>query len=154
MGEKDKKELELKKSLTFNKKYKGVKEKLFQSNDFFDPRDIVQVKYEMLRKVDKENCSISEASKEFGFSRPAFYEAKKKFEKEGMPGLFPIKRGRKTAYKITPEIMKYIVELRKKNFSAKKMLPLIEEKFNLTIHERSIERALNKKKPLNPRSQK
>jgi hypothetical protein len=53
---------------------------LFQKSDFFDPRDLVQVKYEMLRRVDAESQAISRAAQEFGFSRPSFYQAQAAFQ--------------------------------------------------------------------------
>ena len=49
-----------------------ITEELFLDSmlDFFDPRDLIQVKYEMLRAVDKEGRPAKEAAKAFGFSRP------------------------------------------------------------------------------------
>ena len=52
-----------------------VTDALFKDNDFFDSRDLVQVKYEMLRKVQKESEPISHAAASFGFSRPSFYKS-------------------------------------------------------------------------------
>jgi hypothetical protein len=47
---------------------KVVEEKFSDSVlEFFDPRDLVQVKYEMLRAVDKEGRSVKQASEAFGF---------------------------------------------------------------------------------------
>ena len=46
---------------------------LFDASDFFDSRDLVQVKYEMLRRVRAEGEPISESAAAFGFSRPSFY---------------------------------------------------------------------------------
>ena len=65
----------------FNPHPEKVTEELFLDSllDFFDPRDLIQVKYEMLRAVDKEGRSVKEASEAFGFSRPAFYQAQSQF---------------------------------------------------------------------------
>ena len=53
-----------------------VRDDAFTSGDpFFDPRDIVQVKYEMLRRVAREGHSVTSAAAAFGFSRPSFYAA-------------------------------------------------------------------------------
>jgi hypothetical protein len=54
---------------------RGVTDGLFQAGDFFDARDLVQVKYEMLRRVRKHGASVVEASSAFGLSRPTYYEA-------------------------------------------------------------------------------
>jgi hypothetical protein len=45
------------------------------SSDFFDTRDVVQVKYEMLRQVSEDGASVSSAAAAFGFSRQSYYHA-------------------------------------------------------------------------------
>ena len=82
-----------------------VTEPLFRDSAFFDPHDVVQVKYEMLRRVRTETTSVSDAAADFGFSRPAFYHARAAFTREGLPGLLPRKRGPKQAHKLTDEVL-------------------------------------------------
>ena len=41
----------------------------FLGSDFFDARDAVQVKYEMVRKVRVGGASVTEAAAAFGYSR-------------------------------------------------------------------------------------
>ena len=53
----------------------AVTDPLFDSGAFFDRRDLVQVKYEMLRSVSVDGGSVSQAARGFGFSRPTFYQA-------------------------------------------------------------------------------
>ena len=55
---------------TFNPSPDEVHDLKFQENEFFDPHDIVQVKYEMLRRVSVENASVSATTEEYGVSRP------------------------------------------------------------------------------------
>ena len=74
-----------------------VHDPLFQQSEFFDPRDLVLVKYEMLRRVRVEGLSVTAAAKAFGFSRVAFYQAMAAFRQEGLPGLLPRRRGPKAA---------------------------------------------------------
>ncbi len=62
---------------------------LFRCHAFFDARDLVQVKYEMLRRVRVEGLSITAAVTAFGFSRPAFYQAQAAYQRRGLPGLIP-----------------------------------------------------------------
>ncbi len=52
----------------------AVRDPLFIGNPFFDPRDLVQVRYEMVRRHD-EGMSISDVASSFGVSRPTFYKA-------------------------------------------------------------------------------
>jgi len=47
---------------TLNPTPDEVHDPKFQENEFFDPHDIVQVKYEMLRRVSVENASVSAAT--------------------------------------------------------------------------------------------
>jgi hypothetical protein len=56
-----------------------VRDPKFQDSDFFDPRDAVQVKYEMLRRVSVEKASVTDASDTYGVSRPTYYQAKADF---------------------------------------------------------------------------
>jgi len=60
---------------TLNPRPKDVSDELFVQDGFFDPRDLVQVKYEMLRRVQADGKSVTDAAASFGFSRPSFYQA-------------------------------------------------------------------------------
>jgi hypothetical protein len=61
----------------------------FLGSDFFDARDAVQVKYEMVRKVRVGGASVTEAAAAFGYSRPAYYAAAAALESSGLEGLVP-----------------------------------------------------------------
>lgn len=115
--------------------------------DFFDPHDLVQVKYEMLRSVDKEARSVTAASKDFGFSRPAYYQAQSQFKEAGLTGLIRARPGPKSAHKLTTEIVDFIEEEVEKSgrIRARKLALLVRERFGIKIHPRSIERALERK---------
>src|SRR6516162_4825786 len=82
-----------------------VQAPLFQSSTFFDPDDALQVKYEMLRRVEREGHSVTETAKAFGFSRRHFYDLQHQFAQHGFPGLVPKTRGPKGAYKLTAEVV-------------------------------------------------
>src|SRR5713101_1882440 len=62
-------------------------------SDFFDPHDLLQVKYEMLRRVRRDAVTVSQAARLFGFSRPSFYHARDAFTRGGLGALVPQKRG-------------------------------------------------------------
>jgi len=116
--------------------------------EFFDPRDLVQVKYEMLRAVDKEGCSVKQASEAFGFSRPAFYQAQSQFKQGGVTGLVKKRPGPKSAHKLTADVLAFIEEKVEEGepLRARKLAPLIREKFGKDVHPRSIERAVTRRK--------
>jgi transposase len=147
----------LRQSNTLNPRAKRVLDPLFQGADFFDPRDLAQVKYEMLRRVQKEQAHVSQAAAAFGFSRPSFYKAQNDFTREGLAGLIPRKRGPKRRRKLNPQVMDFVVQARLQEPSIKiaDMLQRIQEKFGVRVHRRSLERALlgvKKKPPNSPKS--
>ena len=61
----------------------------FLASEFFDARDTVQVKYEMVRKVRAGGAPVTEAAAAFGYSRPAYYAAAAALEASGLEGLVP-----------------------------------------------------------------
>lgn len=136
---------------TLNPRPETVKHPVFQESDFFDARDLVQVKYEMLRQVEVEKNSISQTAGEFGFSRPSFYQAQTAFQQSGLTGLFPQKRGPRQAHKMTQEVMEFVRETRAAQPALRweQMAQQVQERFGVTIHPRSIERGLlrGQKKP-------
>src|SRR2546427_10064154 len=81
----------------------AVTDPLFVGPGFFDARDLVQVKYEMLRRVQADGQSVRAAALAFGFSRPSFYQAHACLARDGLPGLVPKKRGPHGGHKVTAE---------------------------------------------------
>jgi transposase len=120
----------------------------FQENEFFDPRDIVQVKYEMLRRVSVEKASVTNASDEYGVSRPTFYQAKADFEDAGIVGLVPKKRGPRGPNKLQSEVLAFLkTQLAPgEPIRARELAKLIQDEFALEVHPRTIERAISGKK--------
>lgn len=138
----------LKKFGTYNARAGNVSDHFFGSHEFFDARDLVQVKYEMLRRVSEDGWTISQAAEAFGFSRPSFYEAQSEFNHAGLAGLMPEKRGPKEAHKISGEVISFIERIRAENDEIRttEVIQKIKEKFGIDVHRRSIERALTRSK--------
>src|SRR6266550_9647908 len=67
----------------------SVSDTLFQENPFFDPKDLLQVRYEMLRRHSVERVSIVDVATKFGVSRPTVYQAQAAFQQAGLSGLLP-----------------------------------------------------------------
>ncbi len=146
----DKKTESLKKYGALNPHPQKVAEKTFADSalEFFDPRDLVQVKYEMLRSVEMQGYSVSNASKAFGFSRPAFYQAQSQFKQGGVTDLVKKRPGPKSAHKLTDDILAFIEKEVEESqpLRARKLAPLIKEKFGIDVHPRTIERAMTRRK--------
>ena len=96
---------------TLNKNAAKVVDPKFKNMAFFDPDDMLQVKYEMLRSNQKDGIGVQKASKIYGFSRISFYKIKKAFKEHGVAGLLPRKRGPRRAHKLTGEVMEFVKEL-------------------------------------------
>lgn len=143
----DEKARRLGESGSMNPRPENVRDKNFLGNNFFDPWDIVQVKYEMLRKVEKEGVPVSRAAVAFGFSRTAFYQAQKAFRESGLLGLLPKRRGPRRAHKLSDEVVDFIIErMNGEKINAFKVAPLVEERFGISVHPRSIQRALSRRR--------
>jgi transposase len=125
-----------------------VRDPKFRESDFFDPRDAVQVKYEMLRRVSVEKASVTDASDEYGVSRPTFYQAKGDFEDAGIAGLVAKKRGPRGPHKIQSEVLAFVTAqlVPGEPIRARELAKSIHERFGLDVHPRTIERAVRGKK--------
>ena len=138
----------LKMSGTLNPRPGKVGDDLFRYGNFFDSRDMIQVKYEMLRRVSVDNWNISRASRAFGFSRPSFYQVQAEFENAGLSGFIPKQRGPREAHKLSGQVMQFLEQAKLKDGSLRTadLVKLVEEQFGLTIHRRTIERAFTRSK--------
>lgn len=127
-----------------NPRPQTVTDDLFAASEFFDPRDLVQVKYEMLRRVEKDGQSVTEAAAKFGFSRPSFYQAQTALAQRGLAGLIPLKRGPKQARKLSAAVLEFVRQARQDDpsLSARDLARRIQERFAVTVHPRTIERGL------------
>ena len=149
--QRDQKTEELKRTGTLNPHAETVTDPLFQQNPFFDPRDLLQVRYEMLRRHNAEEMSILGAAAAFGVSRPTFYQAQAAFKRAGLSGLLPSQRGPKSGHKVTAEVLDYVASLRaaEPGLTTVQCVRAVQEHYGVTLHRRSLERALarSKKKP-------
>jgi hypothetical protein len=125
----DQKLLELHRSGTLNPNSAAISDALFREHPFFDPRDLLQVRYEMLRR---------------------FYQAQAAFEHAGLTGLMPRQRGPRQGHKLSAEVIEQVRQLKiaSPGLTTTECLKAIKEKFGITVHRRSLERALRDKKKL------
>ena len=138
----------LKENGTYNRMHANVTAPCFQSGEFFDSRDLVQVKYELLRSISSGECNVTQASKLFGMSREAIYKNKAAYETGGIQALIPKKTGPKSAHKLTEKgrrfIDSYIAD--HPTASAAEANARMREKTGISVHTRTIERYLSKKR--------
>jgi transposase len=135
-----------------NRQPEKVRHPLFAEHDFFDPHDLVQLKYETIRAVEIDRRPIAHAALDYGLSRPTIYEAQENFRQEGIKGLLPQKRGPKKPRKLTPEVHAYLQELAasEPDLKAAALAQRVRRRFGVFLHPRTVEKALRKKGPQTP----
>jgi transposase len=129
---------------TFNPRHDRVRHALFQHSDFFDPRDLLQLKYETLRAVEQDGYSIARAATDFGLSRPTIYQAQTHFEERGLEGLLPAKPGPKHPHKLTAEVRGHLQALlqAEPELRAGELARRVRRRLKIKLHPRTIEKAL------------
>jgi transposase len=127
-----------------NPRPEAVRDERFARSEFFDARDLVQVKYEMVRRVRADGEAVSRSARAFGFSRPSFYEAAAALDAGGLAGLVPARPGPRRAHKLTEEVVAFARERRAADRSLRSgdLVDAIAQRFGVRVHPRSVERAL------------
>lgn len=129
-----------------NRRADQLRDPLFGAHEFFDARDVVQVKYEMLRRVAIDTQPVASTAAAFRFSRPSFYQAQRAFQRRGLAGLLPQKRGPHGGHKLTADIIAFLQQTRAQDASRRpaELAEDVAHRFGITVHPRSIERALER----------
>lgn len=134
----------LRRTGALNRHPEKVADPAFLSDDFFDPQDLVQVKYELVRRVRIDGIPVSSACAVFGLTRPVFYKTRTALDREGLPGLIPKKPGPRRRHKLTAEVLQFLEEERERDRSLRPpvLARLVKERFGVVVHPRTIERVL------------
>jgi len=131
---------------TLNPAPDKVRDPKFRASEFFDPCDAVQVKYELLRRVIIDRLSVTEASDEYGVSRPTYYQAKADFHIAGIAGLVPAKPGPRGPHKVDDDVLAFLQAqvVTGEPLRARELAKLVRDKLDIELHPRTIERVLKK----------
>jgi len=150
----DPKQAALAKARCLNPHPEQVTDPEFLSSEFFDARDAVQVKYEMVRKVQAGGAPVTEAAAAFGYSRPAYYAAAAALEQSGLEGLVPARPGPRAGHKLTGQILAWAEEQLAADPGLRpgQLAGPIEEAFGVRVHPRSVERALARRRERHSKS--
>jgi len=132
---------------TLNPHPEAVQSVLF-TGDFFDPYDKAQVKYEMLRAKQVEGITVTEACRQFGFSRESFYQIREAFEGQGFQSFLPAKRGRKGPSKLKGEALEFALAKKQEapDIDPGRLAQLVAERYGVEVHRTTVQRALKKKR--------
>ena len=138
------KEASLAASRTLNPHPEGVTDPAFTSGAFFDPADLVQVKYEMVRAVEAGGMGAGAAASAFGLARQSYYNARKALAEHGLAGLIPARPGPKGGHKLTGAVMDFLEQHAAADPapSSAQLAAAVAGQFGVTVHKRSVERAL------------
>ena len=130
----------------FNPNYANVTASIFNKTPFFDKRDIVQVKYEMIRAASNDEGTITKISNDYGFSRNSYYQISKTFHNGGLCALVPKKVGPKKPHKLSAEVAAFIDSFLEgsPNTKVKEISVAIKTSMGIDIHTRTIYRYLKK----------
>ncbi|MDE0104028.1 MAG: helix-turn-helix domain-containing protein [Bryobacterales bacterium] len=134
----------LRRNSSLNPHPERVQDPLFLKHAFLDPRDIVQVRYEMLRRVRLEGMSVSRTAQLFGLTRPTWYAARRAYEAGGLPGLVPDRPGPRGPRKLNQEAVAFLRAARAKQpqLRTAELVELVRAQFGIGVHRRTVERAL------------
>jgi transposase len=142
----DPKQEALRAARALNPRPEAVTDAAFGASEFLDPRDLVQVRYEMVRRVRIEGETVSAAAAGFGFSRPSWYAAAAALDEGGLPGLLRARPGPRRAHKLSTEIVAFLLDALEQDpeLRSGELVHLLEDSFGVVVHPRSVERALER----------
>jgi transposase len=142
------KEAALRASRTLNLRPQDVTDEQFAGGEFFDARDMAQVKYEMVRKNRAGGASVTAAAAASGLSRQSFYQAAAALDGGGLAALVPGRPGPKGGHKLTGEVIAWITERKAASqaLTAAQLAALVEGQFGIRVHPRSVQRVLARPK--------
>ena len=140
------KRLFLNKQGLLNPKPQRVADPLFRTLEFFDPLDLPQVRYEMLRAARVDNSTVIEAGRRFGFCRQYFYQCERAFMDRGLVGLLGSPKGRRPLLSLNQEIVNFIVhrKMMEPEVTGEGLRKEILELFNVDASRRTVERTVEK----------
>jgi transposase len=116
----------------------------FLSHRFFDPRDKVQVKYEMVRAHAIDGEPITRVARTYGVTRETFYATSRRLATRGVLGLADQKRGRKGPVKVTPAIRDFAMSAKRRDptLPSQTLAEQIATEFGVVVHAKTVERLL------------
>jgi transposase len=143
----DRKAEELAKARTLNPHPEAVVDAVFASSEFFDAQDLVQVKYEMVRRVEVDGVAVNAAARSFGFSRQSYYTAAAALAAGGLPALVPARPGPRRAHKLSEQVLDHLEALRaaEPKLRSVELAQVVADRFEIRVHPRSVERALTRR---------
>lgn len=142
------KEKRLRELGVFNRGHVRVSDPLFHEGSFFDARDLLQARYEMVRHLTADKQSVRDVARSFGVTRPTVYAANRRLQSGGILALRPDRPGPRSGRKLKQEHLEFLAQCRTENPSARlsDLAKLLQERFGVSAHPSTILRALSRHK--------
>lgn len=140
----DGKREQLAKSRTLHPHPESVQDTQFAASEFFDAADLVQVKYEMVRRVEVQGAAVNATARSFGLSRQSYYTTAAALAAGGLAALLPVKPGPRGAHKLNDQVLDHLDSLRAADPALRsgQLAQAVADRFGISVHPRSVERAL------------
>jgi transposase len=134
-------------SRTRNPSPEKVTDPAFTARGFFDPADLLQVKYEMVRRVEVEGMPVAAAARAFGFARQSAYNARAALAAGGLAALIPGKPGPRDGHKLTGPVLDHLETLlgQDPQLTGSELAAQVAQRFGIRVHPRSVRRALDRR---------
>ncbi len=136
----------LEKEGLLNPKPERISHPLFKTLDFFDPLDLPQVRYELIRAARAEKISVVQTCNLFGFSREYFYKLERAFMARGYVALLGSTMGRRPIIALNQEVVNFIVhrKIEEPKLSGENLRKEIQQLYNVHCSRRTVERIVEK----------
>ena len=89
----------------------AVRDALFADNPFFDPTDLLQVRYEMVRRHEVDGPPSAKWRQTSGCRGRPSTKRRARLPTAGLTGLLPGQRGPKGGHKLSAEILAFDADL-------------------------------------------
>jgi transposase len=124
-----------------------VQDPLFHGGLFFDARDLIQARSEMVRRYQRDGPPAPPVARAFGVSRQSLYLLAQTVRDYGLPGLFPRKRGPKSAHKCTDAVLAFVRACQSQvpPPTLDELLGDIRQRLGIRLHRRTLERRLDRR---------
>jgi hypothetical protein len=125
-----------------------VTDPAFLTEEFFDARDAVQVKYEMVRRVMVDGAPGHRQRSRVRYSRPGYCRAAAALAESRLDKLVPAKPGPRGGHKLSGEILAWAGQqlAADPGLRPASLAEPIAAEFGVRVHPRSVKRALARRR--------
>ncbi len=138
----------LRESRCLNPHPEQVTDEAFLAGEFFDTRDAVQVKYEMVPRVSVDGARSAPRPRRSGTPGRRTTRRPPPWPRSGLDSLVPARPGPRNGHKLTSEILAWAEQqlAADPTLKAAGLADPIAAEFGVRVHPRSIERALARRR--------